>query len=57
MAVQQLGRLVYLDPQKVWQNEANEFTPWLQQNLDQLSFTLGIDIQAAELAMPAPAVR
>jgi hypothetical protein len=52
MAVQQLGKLVYLDPQRVWQNEANEFTPWLQQNLDQLSSTLGIDIQAAELAVP-----
>ncbi|MSQ07276.1 MAG: DUF4268 domain-containing protein [Dehalococcoidia bacterium] len=51
MAVQQLGKLVYLDPQKVWQNEANEFTPWLQQNLEQLSAVLGIDIQAAEVAV------
>jgi hypothetical protein len=51
MAVQQLGKLVYLEPQKVWQNESTEFAPWLQQNLDQLSSTLGIDIQAAELAV------
>ena len=51
MAVQQLGKLVYLDPQRVWQDETTEFVPWLQQNLDQLSSTLGIDIQGAELAV------
>jgi hypothetical protein len=51
MAVQQLGKLVYLDPQRVWQDETNEFVPWLQQNLEQLSVTLGIDIQGAELAV------
>jgi hypothetical protein len=51
MAVQQLGKLVYLEPQKVWQSESTEFAPWLQQNLDQLSASLGIDIQAAELAV------
>ncbi|MBM3942066.1 MAG: DUF4268 domain-containing protein [SAR202 cluster bacterium] len=51
MAVQQLGRLVYLEPHKVWQNESTEFIPWIQQNVDQLSAALGIDIQAAELAV------
>jgi hypothetical protein len=46
--VEQLGKLVRLDPRTVWPNEPRDFTPWLQQNIDLLSAAIGVDIQLAE---------
>ena len=44
--VEKLGRLHRVDDLKaVWTHEANEFTPWLQNNIDVLSEALGLDIQ------------
>ena len=42
----QLGRLETVENlNAAWNNEASDFTPWLQQNIDLLSNALGVDIQ------------
>ncbi len=47
--VDDLGRIERIDNlRSVWQNEATDFTPWLQQNIDLLSEALGLDIQLME---------
>jgi hypothetical protein len=48
MTVPQLGKLIRLNPRTVWSHEATDFTPWLQQNIDQLAATVGIDVQLVE---------
>lgn len=42
-----MGKLERVDLRQVWQNEADDFTPWLaqQENLDDLGETLGIQIE------------
>ncbi len=47
--VEKLGRLHRVDDLKsVWTHEAKDFTPWLQNNIDVLSESLGFDIQLIE---------
>ena len=47
--VDNLGRLQRIeDLRSVWRSEATDFKPWLQQNIDLLSETLGLDIQLVE---------
>ena len=46
--VEQLGKLVNVDPRNVWANEASNFTPWLRDNIDYLAEAVGIDIQLVE---------
>ena len=36
------------DLRKVWPHEANDFTPWLAENIGRLSESLGIDIDVEE---------
>jgi hypothetical protein len=54
MTSAQLGALKRLDPRDVWKNEAQDFTPWLAENLDFLSEALpidGIDLEQIEMAV------
>jgi len=45
----QLGKLERIDDlRSVWPNEAIDFTPWLQQNIDLLSAAIGVDIELLE---------
>ena len=47
--VENLGRIQRIeDLHLVWHNETIDFTPWLQQNIDLLSESLGLDIQLVE---------
>lgn len=46
--VEQLGKLVRVNPREVWANEAQNFTPWLRDNIDYLADAVGIDIQLVE---------
>lgn len=44
-----LGRIERIeDLRLVWKNEATDFTPWLQNNIDVLSEALGLDIQLVD---------
>jgi hypothetical protein len=43
--MQELGRLVPLNPRQVWTHEAYDFTPWLLDNADALAGVLEIDIE------------
>ncbi len=43
--IQELSKLVPVDPRKVWPNEAHDYTPWLLANADALAEVLGIDIE------------
>ena len=43
-----LARIERLDPRSTWSNEAADFTPWLQQNIDQLGEVLGLDLDVEE---------
>ena len=44
-----LGILESVDLREEWQNEALEFTPWLEKNLDKLGEALGMDIDTEEV--------
>lgn len=41
----ELDRLCEVGVREVWSNEATKFTPWLSQNLDHISKTLGIKLK------------
>ena len=48
-----LGAIERVDLREVWPHEAQDFTPWLADNLDKLSEALGLDLelQSAEAAV------
>lgn len=43
-----LATLERLDPRKVWNGEAKEFTPWLRDNISILSEAVGLDLEVIE---------
>lgn len=43
-----LGKLEVIDPREVWKNEERDFTPWLAENIGQLSELLGIPITVVQ---------
>ncbi len=47
-----LGQLRRLDPRTVWQHEAQDFTPWLAENVDLLSEAVGLDIELVQREVP-----
>ena len=48
MGVPELGRIKEVDVREIWPDEARDFTPWLAKNLDLLSETLEMDLEAVE---------
>ena len=44
----ELARIERVDLREVWSNEAADFTPWLQENVDQLGDALGMDLEVEE---------
>ena len=48
-----LGAIERVDLREVWPHEAQDFTPWLAENLDKLGEALGLDLelQSAEAAV------
>ena len=48
----ELARIEKVDLREVWSNEAADFTPWLQKNIEQLGDALGIDLQVEEREAP-----
>jgi len=45
ISVAQLGRLRRRDPREVWSHEALDFTPWLQEHIEQLNEAIGFEIE------------
>ncbi|HJQ23457.1 MAG TPA: hypothetical protein VKA60_06035 [Blastocatellia bacterium] len=45
----QLGRLETVDPRQIWLHEEREFTPWLADNINQLSETIGIPLKVQQV--------
>lgn len=41
----QLGKLEHVDPRKLWEKEAGDFTPWLANHLGLLGEALGLDLE------------
>lgn len=41
----ELSKIEKVDLRKIWPHEAQEFTPWLAENLNQLSEELGMDLE------------
>ncbi len=44
----ELARIEKVDLREAWSNEAADFTPWLQENIDQLGDALGMDLKVEE---------
>lgn len=44
----ELGKLEWIDVREVWGHEAQDFTPWLAENIERLSGEVGMDIQLVE---------
>jgi len=42
--VLEISSLIQVDLRLAWPNEASNFTPWLANNLDRLSATIGVDL-------------
>ena len=47
-APQELARIEKLDIREVWPNEADDFTPWLAENLDQLGDELDMELDLVD---------
>jgi len=43
--IKNIGRLEFIPVTEVWPHEANDFTPWLLENSDELGIALGIEIE------------
>jgi hypothetical protein len=39
------GEIKSVDIRELWSNEARDFTPWLEENIDRLSNSLGMDLE------------
>ncbi|MCC6995525.1 MAG: DUF4268 domain-containing protein [Deltaproteobacteria bacterium] len=40
-----LGKLTRVDPRTVWKHEALDFTPWLEEHIEELGEALGMDLE------------
>ena len=45
MAMRPLGALDSVEPREAWDNEAQDFTPWLADNLGHLATAIGIELE------------
>ena len=48
MATAELGKLERVDVRKAWEDEAQDFTPWLADNLNFLAAELGLELELEE---------
>ena len=55
MAEPELGKLTREHPHDVWANEAQDFTPWLEKNIDLLNEALGLELEIERREAPVGA--
>lgn len=48
-----LARIQRVSLREGWPNEAQDFTPWLARNIEELGAALGVDLELLEPALPA----
>lgn len=48
----ELSKIEEVNLREVWEHEAQNFTPWLSENLDQLSEELGLDLELRDQEAP-----
>ncbi len=48
MSVPKIGRIQEVDLRSVWPKEAQSFTPWLEENPDELGDLLGLDLELSK---------
>ena len=48
MNVPDLGSIQWVNPRKIWPDEASDFTPWVAENIGLLSEAIGIDIEIVD---------
>ena len=41
----EIGQLIGVSPRDAWRNEAQDFTPWLSDNLEQLGAVIGLQLE------------
>ena len=44
----EFGSIEKVDPKKIWNHEAHDFTPWLAENLDRLGDAVGIELELVD---------
>ena len=42
---EQLGRVERVDLRRVWTNEELDFTPWLQEHINELAERIGVELR------------
>jgi hypothetical protein len=47
-----LGKLVQVAPRKLWNSEAQDFTPWIANNIAMLGEALGLDFELSATEVP-----
>lgn len=52
MTTTNLGTIQKVDLREAWRNEANDFTPWLAENIDELGEALGIELEVRRTEAP-----
>jgi len=50
--LREIGVLKRIDAREVWSNEAQDFTPWLRENISLLGEKLGMDLDLVESEVP-----
>lgn len=52
MTTKDLAKIERVDLREAWPNEAQNFTPWLAQNIDELGEALGMDLELQQVEAP-----
>jgi len=49
ITISKLGKIEVVNPREIWSNEERNFTPWLEENIEELSEVIGIPLVIEEI--------